>query len=147
MSTNQLGSEEWGLIATIDPATRAAGEQLSDAIDMSKWEQIKATLVIGVHSGASIDFALKSATASGGSYSAISGKSITQVGGSPLQSNKQWVINLRSGEVTSNNQYVKASVTLTGSPSAMIYTVIVEGKGRIKPSSDNDLASVSQIVA
>ena len=143
---NNLFSEDWALIGTIDPATRAAGEQLSDAIDMKYWEQVVAVLIIGTHSGAGIAFTFKSASTSGGSYSAISGKAITAVGGSPLQSNKQWVIELRNEEVTSNNEFVKASVTLTGSPSAMIYAVAVFGKGRTKPASDNDLASVSQIV-
>lgn len=147
MNPNILMSEYAGLIATIDPATRAAGEQLSDAIDMKYFEQIMAVLTLGTHSGAGIAFTLKAASTSGGSYSAITGKAITAIGGSPLQSNKQYIINLRGEEITSNLEFVKASVTLTGSPSAMIYSLNVWGVSRIRPSSDYDLASVAQIVA
>ena len=143
---NCLFSEDWALVGTIDPATYAAGAQLTDEIDMKNWEQLVAVLMIGTHSGAGIAFNFQSASSSGGSYSAISGKAITAVGGSPLQSNKQWIINLRNEEVTSNNEFVKAGVTLTGSPSAMVFSVAVFGKGRIKPSSDNDLSSVSEII-
>lgn len=148
--SDKLFSEEWGVIGVIDPDASAAGSLLTSAIDMSKYEQIAAVLLLGDRvAGAAVDFALQSSATSGGSYAAITGKSITQVvDTSPIAnaSNKQYIINLRSSEVTSNNRYVKAAVTI-GSPSVGTdLAVVVMGKARHMPATDDDLSSVSQIV-
>lgn len=148
---NKLFNEEWAIVGVIDPDAYAAGTNLTAAIDMSKWEQLAAVILIGDRSeGVSVDFAFQSAAASAGSYSSISGKSMTQIADtSPLSgaSNKQVVVNLRSGEVTNNNRYVKGLLTLSKSPTANTdIAVVVFGRGRFNPASDNDLPSVTEIV-
>lgn len=149
---NKLFSEEWAVVGVVDPDAYAAGQQLTAAIDMSQYEQVAAVLLLGDRSaGVSVDLAFHSSATSGGSYSAISGKSIAQIADeSPLSgaSNKQVILNLRGSEVTSNNQYVKAVLTLALSPTANTdVAVIVFGRARHLPADDNDISSVKEVVA
>lgn len=146
MSINSLISENLAVVATIDPASRAAGSVLSDEIDMKNVIRLTAILKLGAVSGATIAFSLQSAAASGGSFSNISGKLIT-IGGSPLPTNQQFILNLRGEEVTNQNQFVKASVIITGSPSVTLYDLTVLAETSIKPASDYDLSSVATITA
>lgn len=147
---NSLITEDLAVIGAIDPDAFIAGEQLTAAIDMSKYEQVVAYLMLGDRvEGATVTFVAKSASASAGSYTTISGKSATAIADeSPLTgaSNKQVAINLRGAEVTDNNRYVKFSVTIAGSPSGVEYGVLVLGRARHRPADDNDLASVKEII-
>ena len=148
-----LFSEEWAVVGVINPSAAVPGTTLCAAIDASKYEQFAFVLAIGARgAGHEVDFAVHSSATSGGAYAIVTGKSITQVvDTSPVANaqNKQYIINVRSGEITNSNQYLKATVTIgTNSPTTTCpYTVLVFGKGRHRPSSDTDLSSVSQIVA
>src|SRR5687768_16065791 len=103
-------SEHAGIVATIDPANHNNSTQTSDAVDMSKFHEALFILIAGAIDS-TVDFKLQESDASGGSYSDISGKAITQETGGH-DDNKQWVINLKSDELSASNPYVKASVTL-----------------------------------
>ena len=144
-NTNLLGSEEWAVIATIDPDAITANTYYTDDIDMSLFEQIIAILMVGNGAESTIDFSLVSGTAATPT-TAVSGKSITQLVNSPTgtHDDKQYVINLRGDELTEGHRYVRAKfvndATVDGS-------AIVLGKAKSLPASDNDLASVAEIVA
>lgn len=150
MNLNSLLSEDLTVVGVIDPDAFVAGEQLTAAIDMSKYDRLLAILMLGDRvAGASVAFALKASATSGGTYAAITNKSATTIADeSPLTgaSNKQVLINLRGGEVDSNKRYVKGSVTVSGSPSGVEYAVIILGRPVSRPADDNNLSSVKQIV-
>ena len=148
---NKLFTEEWAFVGGVDPDAVLGTNQLTAAIDMSLWEQLCAVVYVGDKGAAmSINGAFQSSDASGGSYANITGKAITAFGDqSPLAngSNRAFFVNLRGSEVTSNNRYVKFSLTLSGSPQAASdITVIVFGRGRHQPADDNDSAKVAEIV-
>lgn len=147
---NRYFSEDWGLVGTVDPDAYAAGNQLSDEIDMAKYEQLVAVCAWGdgLTATHTVTLTFHSSSTSGGSYAAITGKSAATTVTSPLSKDGQLAVELYSGDVTSNNRYVKANVNLadTASPQTTLeYGVLVFGKARHKPASDSDLASLSSI--
>jgi len=145
-NVNLLGSEEWGVVATVDPDVLTATTHDSDEIDMSKFEQVTCIAMAGtLGSSATFDCKLQSATTSGGSFADITGKSITQLTEAGTDDDKQAIINLRGDELTEGHRYVKAVVTVGTATSDG--ACIILGKGKSGPSSDNDLASVDEIVA
>lgn len=149
---NALFSEGWAIVATIDPDTYSGngGEQLSDAVDMTKYEQIAAICMSGdsILAGRTIACTLKSCATSGGSYAAISGKTSTIGDESPLAKDSQVVLELRGEEVTSNERYVKLSATFasTSSPLGSVdFSAVVLGRARHNPASGGDLSTVTVV--
>src|SRR5262245_14651256 len=134
------GHEEWGIVATIDPANNNNNTFLTDAVDMSRFSEIMALLVLGA-TDIAINFKLQEATTSGGSYADIAGKAITAFGGT--DDNKQAIISLKSEELTPGKQFVKGSLTVDAG-TTNINTVIVLGRAVYRPATDHDLADVAQ---
>ena len=136
--------DEWAIVATIDPASYAAGtEQLSDEIDLSKFHELAAVLTAGdIQATGTIDGGFQGSTTSGGSYAAISGKAITQLTAAGSDDNKQVVVHLRADDQT--RRYVKFGVTPATADS--IFGVTVLGKPRYNPPTEQDLASVDEVL-
>ena len=161
MSTNALPSEMAATVATIDPDNYAHGAQNSDWVVMSFWGAVLATLHIGTFpdTGSTMDFKLQQATTSGGAGAKdITGKAITQIAsGSPVVSDVQAKINCRADELDLDGgfQFVRAVATgadtssPADSPAATSdYGAVLLGFGpRYGPASDNDLASVAEIIS
>ena len=157
---NTLPSEVAAVVATIDPDVYSHGAQSSDYVDMGKFDQLMAILLVGTFPdvGTTIDFKLQQATTSGGAgVKDITDKAITQIAsGSPVVSDKQAVINLRAEELDLANdfRYVKAVATGADSSSpadspanTIDYGAVLLGFGaRYGPAYDNDLATVAEIV-
>ena len=146
---NALPSEVAAVVATIDPDALTANTYLSDAIDMSLFDQILAILMAGTL-GSSATFAAKltQATTSGGTYKDITGKAIsTLTQASPDGSDKQALINLRAEELDIDNDYrwVKLEIVIATATSDVGAVVLGFG-ARYGPASDGDLASVAEIV-
>jgi hypothetical protein len=138
-----FASERWAVVATVDPQTVVNSEALSDEIDMSKWHEIMAILLLGNMASETIDFALYDCGTSGGTFAAITSKSATQLAAHASNNdNKQIVITCRGDEC---KRYVKAR-TITGGATGGPAAVLVLGRPRIAPGSDDDLASVAEIV-
>jgi hypothetical protein len=136
--------EDWAIVATIDPDAYGTGEQLSDEIDMADYHEICAVVMAGaLGSSATLDAQLQGSTTSGGSYAAISGKSITQMTQAGTDDDKQAVIHLRSDE--QSRRYVKLSMTVGTATSDC--GGIVFGRPRYSPGTDVDLASVDEVIA
>ena len=158
---NILPSELAAIVATIDPDAYADGAQNSDWVDMADFESLMAMLMIGTFpdTGSTMDFKLQQATTSGGAgVKDITGKAITQIAsGSPAVSDKQAIINVRADELDLDGgfQFVRAVATgadtssPADSPAATIdYGAVLLGFGpRYGPASDNDLASVAEIIS
>ena len=138
-------SERAAVVATIDPANHNNSTQTSDAVDMSLFHEAMFILIAGTNDS-TIDFKLQESDSAGGSYSDISGKSITQETGGD-EDNKQWIINLKSEELSAGKQFVKASVTLGNGTTNFVGLVGLGLNPRFAPASDDDLASVSQIIS
>ena len=148
--SNTLPSEVAAVVATIDPDVQTSGEQLSDAIDMSKIDQILAIIMSGtLGSSATLAAKLTQATTSGGVYKDITGKAITNLSQavSPDNSDDQALINCRADELDIDNDYrwVKLSMTVGVATSDTCALVLGFGE-RYGPAFDGDLASVVEIV-
>jgi len=146
MSDN-LFSEDWAICGVIDPDANGVATALTAAIDMTDWEQLAVVTLVGtLGASATVVTSVTASATSGGSYVALSGKTTTQGGGSPiaLGSDTQTIINVRSGEVTDNKRYIKVSMQVTGATTDC--GLVVLGKGRHRPAYDNDLSSVDEIV-
>ncbi len=162
MTMNMLASEEVALVGTIDPDAYAVGAQNSDYVDMEQFGRLMVTLLLGAMSDTSTTWDLKlqqATTSGGGGVKDITGKAITQIAsGSPAVGDKQTVINLRADELDVNNgfSFVRAVMTSADSASpadspvssAHDACVILQGLSpRYGPASDNDLASVVEIIS
>ncbi len=151
-STNELFSEGWAIVATIDPDQYSGngGEILSDAIDMSKYSQLAAVCMTGdaLTAGRTVALAFQASATSGGAYVTISGKTDTMGNESPLARDSQVTIELRGENVTSNKRYVKLSATFASTSSPLgspDFAAVVFGRAKHKPA-DNDDLSTSSIV-
>src|SRR5436190_20461812 len=96
------GHESWGIVATIDPQTLGGSQLLSDEIDMSKWHELLMILLTGdCAANGTIDGGFASAAASGGSYSNVSGKQLTQrASHASNNDNLQFIVSLRADETS-----------------------------------------------
>lgn len=146
----KLFSEEWVIVATVDPDAYGTGTQLSDAIDMSVHNQVAFIVEAGaLGSSATLDFYVMECATSGGTYTRLSGKNITQLTQAGTDSDKQAIVNVRADELTSGYRYLKGSLRIgTASSDASmlalgrpIYTHAVTS------TAYGDLASVDEIVA
>lgn len=144
-------SDRAALVGIIDPDAYAADTYVTDWIDMSLWQRIMAMPVWGdLGENATIDAKLEQATdASGSGAKDISGKAITQLDASetPQPNNQQAVINLTSEEMDANNGFTHARLSLTvGTATSDAGGIVLGFDPRYGPASDNDLASVAEIV-
>jgi ethanolamine ammonia-lyase small subunit len=147
MSTNTLTTERAAIIGVIEPDVNGAAAYDSDEVDMSLWGSIQAVVMAGdFGSSATLDFKLQSATSSGGSFSDVTGKAITQLTQAGTDADKQAVINLRGDELTAGHRYVKAVMTV-GTASVNSASIVLGFDARHAPASDNDLSSVDEIVS
>ena len=143
MSVN-LPSERAAVVARTNPANINNSTVLSDAVDMSKFHEAMFIILIGA-CDAAITAKLTESDASGGTYTDITGKAITALGGS--DDNKQVVINLKSSDLTPSKRYVKLSITCANGTTNIVGSVALGMKPRFGPSSDDDLTTVAEIVA
>ncbi|KKL46550.1 hypothetical protein LCGC14_2344430 [marine sediment metagenome] len=149
--SNLLPSEVAAVLATIDPDANSNATYLSDAIDMSRFDAILAVILVGTMAGTStINASFTQATASGGTYKAISpAKAMTALSQavSPDDSDKQVLMNLRAEELDIDHgyRYVKLSLVV-GVAESDCGAVVLGFGSRFGPAYDNDLASVAEIV-
>ncbi len=145
--SNTLPSEVAAVVATIDPDAYGTGEELSDAIDMSKIDQVLAVIMAGIlGASATLDAKLTQATTSGGTYKDITGKAITQLV-KATDDDKQALINCRAEELDIDNDYRWVKLSMTVGTATSDAGALVLGFGeRYGPAADGDLASVAEIV-
>jgi hypothetical protein len=138
-----------GHLATINPVSQGVGTAVSGWIDISKFDKLKGKVAVGVlGAGATVDAKLQQATSSGGAGAKdIAGKAITQLTQAGADSNKQVLINLFSDEldVTGGFKFVQLSITVSVAAS-LIYGEMEGFTPRYAPASDNDAASVDEII-
>ena len=145
----RLASEAIAIVATIDPDVTVASTVVSDWVAMADWETILAVVLAGtLGSSATLDAKLEQATDSSGSGAiAITGKAITQLTDGGSDSDKQALINCTGAEldVAGGFTHVRLSMTVATATSDVAGLIIGQG-ARYGPASDNDLATVDEIV-
>lgn len=150
-----LMSERLAVVSVIDPADRASGTTLGDAIDMKYHDQVMFIVMVGnIQKPNTIDFKVTESTASGGTYVPISGKAITQLTQAGTDHNKQAIINVSASELSTGYRFLKgrlyvAGVTGTGNNGQCVLTLASKTRysDAVTSTSFGDLASVDEIVA
>ena len=144
---SSLPSERAAVVATVDPIDGNNTTIKTDAVDLSKFREAMFVLLTGVMASSSTIAAIKlqeSATTTDGDFSDISGKTIADRDND--DDAQQFVINIKSDELTSGKRYVRMVATC----SAHSILVAMIGLGlvpRFAPGSDDDLSSVIAITA
>lgn len=142
-------SEAVALLGTIDPVSQGAGTVVSDWGNIGLFKKARGKICVGVlGASATVDAKLRQATDSSGSGAKdITGKAITQLTKAGSDDGKQVIIDLDAAEldVAGGFSYVAISVTVAVAAS-LIYAEVEGFEPRYGPASDNDLASVDEIV-
>ena len=150
MSTNSLPSERVAVLATIDPDALTAATHTSDWGDLTKFGTGMAVIAVGtLGTSATVDAKLQQATDSSGTGAKdITGKSITQLTDAGSDDDKQAIINIRAEELDVDNSFTHVRISLTVATATSDGGAVLLGlDSRHGPASDNDLASVDEIVS
>jgi len=150
MNPNELVSEGVAVGGVIDPDVTVASTVVSDYMDMGNFENAMAIILAGtLGSSATLNAKLVQATDSGGTGSKdITGKAITALTQAGTDSDKQAIINCRAEELDLANDFDHVAISMTVAVATSDACAILLGtNARYKPASDNDLASVEEIVA
>jgi len=149
---NALPSEVGALCATIDPDVYTAAAYTSDYIDMGLFERAQFIVLAGtLGASATIDASIVQATdaAGTGSKALTTAKAITQMTQAGTdQSDTQAVINVLAEDLDMANDFSFCAITVTvGTATSDMGAIGLGFNPRYAPASDNDLASVGEIVS
>lgn len=142
-------SEEVAVLARISPVSQGVGTVTTGYGNFGLFKQGGGVLKVGVlGASATVDAKLQQAQDSGGTgVKDITGTSIVQLTKAGSDDNKEVVINLNAAELDVANgfEFVRGSVTVGVAASLIDFTLF--GKEfRFGPASDNDAATVDEIV-
>lgn len=149
MSSNSLPSERAAIGGVIDPDANGAGALTTDYVNMGEYKSAMGIVLVGtLGTSGTIDAKLVQATDSAGTGSKdITGKAITQLTDAGSDDDKQAIINVRAEELDVDNGFDHVALTLTTAAATSDSAALVLGLDpRNGPASDNDLASVDEIV-
>jgi hypothetical protein len=148
MFANSRGSEQFAILATLDPVSAAAGAATSSWVPVQNFHSILTIINTGVlGTSATLDARLQQATDSSGTGSKdVASRAITQIV-KATGDNKQVLINMRTDEIDTTNAYTHVRVVVTVAVAASVYGAQVLGMNpRFAPASDANQAAVVQIV-
>lgn len=146
---SSLPSERSALVATIDPDAYTAAAYTSDWAAVADFPEMMATISAGtLGTSATLDAKLQQATDSSGTGAKdITGKAITQLTQAGTDSDKQAVINVNQDELDVANDFTHVAIVMTIGTATSDAGAILQGfRPTYAPASDNDLASVDEIV-
>lgn len=140
-------SEALPIVACIDPDAYGTGSQVGDVIDMLYFERVMFIVMAGTLGvTATLDFKVQECATSGGTFTDLTGKAITQLTQAGTDSDKQAIVEVKADEMTPGQRYLRGILTI-GVATSDAGMVAVADTARWKPGSDLDLASVDEIVA
>jgi len=148
MSINAKPSELVAVLGTIDPDAQAAGAVTSDYVSLGDFNGVMAVVQTGIlGTSATVDAVLVQATDSAGTGSkAITGKAITQLV-KATNDDDQAILQVVSEELDTDNGFTHVACTLTvGTATSDVGCTLLGVNPRHAPASDNDIASVVEIV-
>lgn len=140
-------SERNAVLAVINPGTVTSTPALTGAVDMSKYDEAQFILCSGDMASETIDFKLQESDTSGGTYTDIPGKAITQQAASATANdNLQWVINLKANELSAGKRFVKGRAVTGGATGGPMCCIALGTVPRFGPASDDDVSTVDEII-
>ena len=148
MSINIGAGEKLAIVATVDPQTVANSEAVTDAVDMSKFDQAIFILALGDMASETIDFRIETDTVSTFDNDKTTLKAATQLAAHATNNDSdQIVLWCRAQDLLANSshRYVRGRAITggaTGGPAAIIGLGV---DARHEPATDSDLASVVEI--
>ena len=148
MFPNAKGSELLSVLATIDPASQAAGAASTGWVPVANYFAFLAVLQTGVlGTSATVDAKLQQALDSSGTGAKdISGKAITQIV-KATGDNKQALINVKPEELDTVNGFgfVRLSVTV-GVAASQTSAQVLGLNPRFAPADASNQAAVVQVI-
>ena len=148
MYPNSKASEMLAVLATIDPATQAAGAVSTGWVSVANYLGFLAQVQTGVlGTSATVDAKLQQALDSAGTGAKdISGKAITQIV-KATGDNKQALVNVKPEELDTVNGFGFVRVTVTVGVAASITSAQLLGVNpRYAPSDVGNQAAVIQVI-
>lgn len=144
--TNFL-SEDLAVVGVIDPDANVAGTYLTNAIDMSKFEEVIFIVMAGdLGTNATVAFSVKSSATAGGSYAALSpAVALTTLTDAGSDSNKQAIVRVRPAQLADGKQFIKGEMVVAVATSDC-GVIALAGAARSGPANKDDLATVDEIV-
>jgi len=134
-------SEEWAIVATIDPTGDATGTSTTDTIDMKEVHEVVFIIMTEtVAATGTVDFTVNSGDATATITTSVT--AITQLTAS--DDDKQVVVGVRADSLTSGHRYV-AGVLEQGTANSEV-AVVALAKRRYNPANEHDLATVAEII-
>lgn len=147
---NQLPSERAALVGVIDPDAYAAGTYTSGYIPLKNFRRFLAAVTVGdMVATAVLNAKLIAYTdGAGGGATDIPGKAITPLTQAGTDDNKQVLINLDTDDLAGDPKFthfrLSATLTVAG---ADLGAAVFGFDPLYGPASDNDAATVDEIVA
>ena len=139
-------SEALAVVGAIDPQVLSSTTKTTDVIDASKFDSVLFIVSVGaVTSSGTIDFTVYEGTASGTVTTSVT--SITALDWT--DDNKQALVEIDTASLSGPNyRYIKGVLVADSATGAGTYggVIALGGKPRFHPASDDDLASVAEIV-
>jgi len=139
-------SEDMAVVAIINPQLADNTTVSSSLVDMSRFQKLMFIVNIGA-TDTTVNAKLRQAQDSSGTAEEdITGKAIVALTGT--DDNKQVIIEIDASELSDGFDHVSCDVIVgDGATGAHISCVGLAGHARYAPGSNNDLASVAEIVA
>lgn len=135
------------VVATIDPDANTAAAYSTDWIDMTIFQEVLFIVMAGVIAASgTIDFKVQeatSATGAGAQDLATGTLSITQL--TTGDNDEQTLVDVEAEDLSTGFTHVKGVMTVT-TAAADSAVVALGSRARFNPASDNDLASVGEIL-
>lgn len=146
---NTIPSDRLAVVGSIDPDAYTASTVTSGWIAAANFERFMAVVMAGtLGSSATLDAKLEQASdGSGTGAKDVTGKAIAQLTQAGTDSDKQAVINLNAEELDIDNGFTHFRLSMTvGTATSDAGAIVIALDPRYAPASDNDAASVDEIV-
>src|SRR5947209_12267700 len=108
MITEQLSQALSIAAAELDPVSQGAATVTTGGVDMSKFERVMFVVMVGAVTTGTVDAKLQESATSGGTYTDISGASITQI----TTSNKIATLEIKATQLSAGKAFVRLSLTV-----------------------------------
>lgn len=147
MAARDKLSEKLAVVSVIDPDAYGTGAVTGDWVDMRIFNRCMFIFTAGdLGASATVDGKIQEATDSSGTGAQdITGKAITQLTKAGTDDNKQAIIEVDAGDLSAGFTHV-APVLTVGAAACDAGVIGLAGVPRYHPASDDDLASVDEIV-
>lgn len=138
-------SEQYGVVAALDPQTINNTTGSTDVVDLKDKERVMFILNTGA-TDTTVDFAIRQSNNSNGTSDvALSGASITQYGAT--DDNHIKIIEVDAMAVkAAGYRYIFGKVTVGSGSTGALVAVIAIAANRYSPATDYDLTRVSEVV-